>query len=262
LPSVINEVIKDMTEDVLLTERTDQVLVITLNRPRVMNAIDSSVSVGLAEALTELENDESLRAGVLTGAGRGFSAGMDLKSFHESGLPLGWEDLIRRGCTKPLVAALEGFALAGGLELALMCDLFVAARGTKLGIPETSVGLFAAGGGINRLVARLPLSVALEMALTARPILAEDAAQHGLVNKLTEPGETLSEAVKLAGLIASNAPLAVVASKRLMRSCQGQTEEAYWRLQGPPMRAVLASRDAREGAASFLEKRQAEWTGQ
>ena len=245
----------------VLTERRDRVLVITLNRPDAMNAINGDLSNGLWSAIQDLNGDPGLTAGVLTGAGRGFCAGMDLKAFSRG------EDIgpmikfIRAGSEKPLICAIEGFALAGGLELALSCDLLVAARGAKLGIPEVGVGLLAAGAGLFRLPGRVGYGKAMEMAITADPITAEEAAEHGLVARLTDPGSALQEALSLAERIARNAPLAVAASKQLIRATQGSTEEELWALQRPLQERVFASDDAKEGPLAFAEKRPPEWSG-
>ena len=245
----------------VLTERRDRVLVITLNRPEAMNAINGDLSNGLWSAIQDLNNDPGLTAGVLTGNGRGFCAGMDLKAFSR-GEDIGpMVKFIRAGSEKPLICAIEGFALAGGLELALSCDLLVAARGAKLGIPEVGVGLLAAGAGLFRLPGRVGYGKAMEMAITADPITAEEAAEHGLVARLSEPGEALDTALALAERIARNAPLAVAASKQLIRATQGSTEDELWALQRPLQKKVFASADAKEGPRAFAEKRRPEWSG-
>tara|TARA_Y100000815_G_scaffold164196_1_gene148966 strand:+ start:18 stop:731 length:714 start_codon:yes stop_codon:yes gene_type:complete len=236
-------------------------MVITLNRPEAMNAINGALSEGLRSAVEDLDSDSGLTAGVLTGAGKGFCSGMDLKAFSR-GEDIGpMLEFVQNGATKPLVGAIEGFALAGGLELALSCDLLVAARGAKLGIPEVGVGLFAAGAGLFRLPGRVGYGTAMEMAITGDPITAEEAADHGLVSRLTEPGEALSAALVLAERIARNAPLAVAASKQLIRATQGATEEELWKIQRPHMATVWKSDDAKEGPRAFAEKRPPEWTG-
>ena len=248
-------------ESAVLTERRGRVLVITLNRPEAMNAINGALSEGLWSAVQELDSDSGLTAGVVTGAGKGFCSGMDLKAFSR-GEDIGpMLEFVQNGAAKPLVGAIEGFALAGGLELALSCDLLVAARGAKLGIPEVGVGLFAAGAGLFRLPGRVGYGTAMEMAITGDPITAEEAADHGLVSRLTEPGEALSAALVLAERIAQNAPLAVAASKQLIRATQGATEEELWKIQRPHMATVWKSGDAKEGPRAFAEKRPPEWTG-
>jgi enoyl-CoA hydratase len=245
----------------VLTEQRGRVLLITLNRPEAMNAINGALSHGLVEAVEQLDVDPGLTAGVLTGAGRGFCAGMDLKAFSRG------EDLgpmmrfIRHGAQKPLIGAIEGFALAGGLELALTCDLLVASKGVKLGIPEAGVGLFAAAGGLVRLPIRVGFGKAMEMAITADPITAEEAFELGLVSRLTEPGQAVEVAMQLAERVARNAPLAVAASKQLVRLSQGVTEDEFWELQNPLSTRVFTSNDAKEGPKAFAEKRRPEWTG-
>jgi enoyl-CoA hydratase len=250
-----------MDDEVVLLERRGAVLLITLNRPHALNAIDTGLARGLTVAVAELDRDASLTAGILTGAGRAFCSGMDLKAFAASGPPRGFDAFIRAGTAKPLIAAIEGFALAGGLEIALVCDLLVAARGAKLGIPETRVGLFAAGGALFRLPRRVPYGIAMEMALTAEPISAEQAHEFGLVSRLAEPGEAVPTAFELAERIARNGPLGVVASKQLIRDTGALPEDQAWRAQEPAAERVFASEDAREGPRAFAEKRMPVWSG-
>ncbi len=248
-------------ESAVLTERRDRVLLITLNRPDAMNAINGALSTGLVEAVAELDGDPSLTAGVLTGNGRGFCAGMDLKAFAR-GEDIGpMMQFIRDGSEKPLIGAIEGFALAGGLELALACDLLVAAEGVKLGIPEAGVGLFAAGGGLLRLPSRVGYGKAMEMALTADPITAEEGHEYGLIARLTEKGGAVDGAIALAERIARNAPLAVAASKQLIRATQGATDDEFYDIQAPLSAKVFTSNDAAEGPRAFAEKRTPDWTG-
>ena len=247
--------------DEVLTERRDRVLLITLNRPKARNAVNTALARALTAAIEELDGDDGLTAGVLTGAGGGFCAGMDLKAFATEGPPKGFDDFLRNGAKKPLIAAIEGFAVAGGLEIALTCDLLVAAKGVKLGIPEVGVGLFAAGGALMRLPRLVPYGVAMEMALTGDPITAEKALEYGLVARIADPGKTVDEAIDLATRIAKNAPLSVAASKQLIVDSFGRTEEEFWKHQLPQMRKVFASEDAKEGPRSFAEKRAPKWTG-
>ena len=247
--------------EAVLTERRGRVLLITLNRPEAMNSINGALSHGLVVAVDELDGDAGLTAGVLTGAGRGFSAGMDLKAFGRGEDVGPMMQFIRTGSQKPLICAVEGFALAGGLELALTCDLIVAAKGAKFGIPETSVGLFAAAGGLVRLPNRVGYGKAMEMAITADPITAEEAFAHGMVVRLTEPGEAVATAMELAERVARNAPLAVAASKQLMRRSQGVSESDFWELQKEYFATVFGSNDSKEGPKAFAEKRPPEWTG-
>ena len=168
---------------------------------------------------------------------------------------------IEKGSTKPLIAAIEGFALAGGLELALGCDLLVAAENVKLGIPEAGVGLFAAGGAVFRLPRWVPYAVAMEMALTADPITAQQAKDYGLLSRVTEKGKAVDAALELAERIAKNAPLSVAASKTIVRNTQGMTDEEAWEYQKPFVRSVFSSEDAKEGPKAFAEKRAPIWSG-
>lgn len=251
----------ETSSDAVLTEQRGRVLLITLNRPDAMNAINGALSSGLWAAVERLNADDGLTAGVLTGNGRGFCSGMDLKAFSR-GEDIGpMMTFIQRGADKPLIGAIEGFALAGGLELALACDLLVAAEGAKLGIPEVNVGLFAAGGGLLRLPSRVGYGKAMEMAITGDPISAEEAAQFGLVSRVVERGTAVDAAMELAERVAKNAPLAVAASKQLIKATQGATEAEFWAVQQPLQMKVFTSDDAKEGPRAFAEKRAPEWTG-
>ena len=165
------------------------------------------------------------------------------------------------GSEKPLIAAVEGFALAGGLELALSCDLIVAAEGSRFGIPEVKVGLFAAGGGVIRLPSRVGYMKAMEMALTAEPIDADEALAAGMISRVTPSGGAVDGAMELASKIAANAPLGVAASKEIIKATQGTTEEDLWAMQGKLQATIFTSNDAREGPAAFAEKREPKWTG-
>jgi enoyl-CoA hydratase len=247
--------------DVFLTETHGRVRLITLNRPEAKNSVNTELGQALVAACQELDADDGITAGVLTGAGGGFSAGMDLKAFAKGGPPKGFNEFLQNGCQKPLIAAVEGFALAGGLEIALTCDLIVAAKGVKIGIPEVNKGLFAAGGGLFRLPNRVPYGVAMEMALTSDPITAEQAHEWGLVTRLAEPGKAAEVALALAERIARNAPLGVAASKQIIRGTRGLSEEESWALQGPFLGKVFTSEDAKEGPRAFAEKREPKWTG-
>ena len=247
--------------DAVQTAEVDGVLVITLNRPEVRNAIDSALSLGVLAALRALDADKDLRVGVLTGAGGTFCAGMDLKAFAASGLPKGIDDVLRHGCRKPLVAAVEGVAVGGGLELALIADLLVAASDARLGSPEVKFGLFPGGGALLRLPRHLPQSIVTELALTGEPLSAESAFAHGLVVRLCEPGHALDTALELARAIARNAPLGVDAALRLLRMAPGRTEEDLWAEQRRLVDAVFHSEDAQEGARAFAEKRPPQWSG-
>ncbi len=252
-------------EPVLLTERRGRVLVVTINRPAARNAITSAVAQGIAAALDELDADDGLRVGVLTGAGGGFCAGMDLKAFVTGDRPhvgdRGFAGITQRAAAKPLIAAIEGFAVAGGLEIALACDLIVAARGARLGIPEVKRSLVAAGGGLLRLPRVLPRAIAMEMALTGDPIDAERGHALGLVNRLAEPGAALAVALELAEAISANAPLALAATKRILNESLDWPDAEFFARQQPIVAPVMSSQDAREGATAFAEKRPPVWRG-
>ncbi|MGH2859146.1 MAG: crotonase/enoyl-CoA hydratase family protein [Solirubrobacteraceae bacterium] len=252
-------------EQQVLRERRGNVLLITINRPEQRNAVNATVANGIAAALDELDADEELAIGVLTGAGRGFCAGMDLKAFvaGESAWAgdRGFAGIAQRGSVKPLIAAVEGFAVAGGLEVALACDLIVAARGARLGIPEVKRSLVAAGGALLRLPRRLPRNVAMELALTGDPIDAERAHAFGLVNRLAEPGQALESALELAAAIAANGPLAIVASKRILDESPDWPDSEFFARQVQISGPVYRSDDAREGATAFAEKRAPVWRG-
>jgi enoyl-CoA hydratase len=247
--------------DAVETSALDDVLVITLNRPDARNAIDSAMSLGVLDALAQLDGDDDLRVGVLTGAGGTFCAGMDLKAFATDGLPTKIDDVFRKGCTKPLVAAIEGVAVGGGLEMALIADLLVAASDARLGSTEVKFGLFPGGGALLRLPRHLPQSLVAELAFTARLLSAQEAYAHGLVVRLSEPGDALESALELAAAIARNAPLGVAAVKQLLRLAPGRTEEELWAEQRRLVDEVFHSEDAREGAQAFAEKRPPEWRG-
>jgi enoyl-CoA hydratase len=249
----------------ILTERRERVLLITINRPDARNAVNAAVATGIAAAMDELDTDGELTLGILTGAGSGFCAGMDLKAFvaGESAWAgdRGFAGITQRASVKPLIAAIEGFAVAGGLEIALACDLIVAARGARLGIPEVKRSLVAAGGGLLRLPRVLPRGIAMELALTGDPITAERGYELGLVNRLAEPGESLAAAFALAAQIAPSAPLALAASKRILNESVDWTDAEFWARQGEIVGPVMSSEDAREGATAFAERRPPVWKG-
>jgi enoyl-CoA hydratase/crotonobetainyl-CoA hydratase len=239
-------------------EVRDAVGLITINRPEARNAIDPETGAGIASALRTVRNDASLRAAILTGAGdRSFSAGMDLRAFASGAdmSPFGEALQMLDECEKPVIAAINGAAVAGGFEIALRCDLIVAVREATFGLPEVKRGLVAAGGG-TRLPRRIPIAVALEMGLTGDPISAEEAQRLGLVNRVVESDELLPAAFELAARIAANGPLAVQATKRLMLAEIGPIDMgAIMAIAGP----VMASEDAREGATAFAERRPPSW---
>jgi enoyl-CoA hydratase len=247
------------------TERRGSVLLITIDRPEVRNAVNAAVAEGVAGALDELDSDDSLSVGVLTGAGGFFCAGMDLGAFVKGESPWfgdrGFAGIAQRASVKPLIAAIEGFAVAGGFEVALACDLIVAARGAKLGIPEAKRSLVAAGGALLRLPRRMPYHVVMELALTGDPLPAERFHEFGVVNRLAEPGSAVDAAFELAASIARNGPLAVAASKRILQEQFDWPSSEMFERQGAISGPVFVSEDAKEGAAAFKEKRDPVWQG-
>jgi enoyl-CoA hydratase len=250
--------------DELAIDRTDGVMVLTMSRPQARNAIDQALASSIAAAIDDLDQDDSLLVAVLTGADGTFCSGMDLKAFARGERVTthrGFGGLTERPPSKPVIAAVEGWALAGGCELALACDLLVAARGAHFGIPEVKRGLVAAAGGLSRLPLALPVQLAMELALTGDPITAERAHELGMVNRLTEPGAALDEALVLAHRIARNGPLAVRTSKWIMTTATRRDDPELWRQQAERVAAVMTSRDATEGATAFAEKREPRWTG-
>ena len=250
--------------DEVLTERQGRTLVITINRPEARNAFNLAVTKGLADAMDELDGTPELSVAIVTGAGGNFCAGMDLKAFVAGenvsipGRGIGFTEQPPR---KPVIAAVEGYALAGGTEIVLATDLVVAAKNAKFGIPEVKRGLVAAGGGLLRLPHRIPYQKALELALTGDNFTAEEAADWGFVNVLTEPGEALAGALALAERITKNGPLAVAATKEIIVKSAGWSEDEMWRKQSELIRPVFSSKDAIEGATAFAEKRAPNWTG-
>jgi enoyl-CoA hydratase/carnithine racemase len=252
--------------DEILYEAADGVAVITINRPEVRNAMNHDAAVAMEAALDRLDADDSVTVGIVTGAETMFCAGMDLKSLSAGG---GRPIADRRGafgiCTvppeKPLIAAVERFALGGGLEIALACDLIVVDSAAKLGLPEVKRGLVAAAGGVIRLPRRIPSALAMELALTADLLPPQRALELGLVSRVTEPGGTMAAARELAGKIAENAPLAIRTAKRIINeSADWEMADAFDR-QHPIVQAVRESDDAKEGALAFVEKRAPVWTG-
>jgi enoyl-CoA hydratase len=252
-------------EDAVRSERRGRVLLITINRPDQRNAVNAAVAEGIAGALNDLDADADLSVGVLTGAGKGFSAGMDLKAFVTGERPYagdrGFAGIVERPAEKPLIAAVEGFAVAGGLEIALACDLIVASRGARLGVPEVKRSLVAAGGALLRLPRTLPRNLAMELALTGDPLDAERGYELGLVNRLTESGGALAAALELAEAVAANGPLALRATKRILNESGDWPESEFFERQRDIVGPVMSSEDAREGATAFAEKRPPVWKG-
>jgi enoyl-CoA hydratase len=250
--------------DELLVERAGHTLVITINRPAARNAINAAVSHGLAAGVRRLDEDPGLRVAVLTGAGGNFCAGMDLKAFlagEDIAVPGGGLGFTERPPRKPIIAAVEGFALAGGTELALATDLIVASCEATFGLPEVRRGLAAGGGGLVRLPQRIPYQKAMELALTGDTLTAEQALAFGLVNTMTAPGESLTAALELADRIAANGPLAVAATKQVVAAARDWQQHEAFERQASILDPVFASQDAREGALAFAEKRSPIWQG-
>ena len=253
-------------ESVILTEPRGAVLVITINRPDARNSMNKAAAEAMGAALDRLDDDANLSVGVITGAGKGFSAGMDLKGFASGEFPVagdrGFAGIAQRSARKPLIAAVEGFALAGGLEIALACDIIVASREAKLGIPEVGVGLFAGAGALLRLPRRVGLGQAALLALTGKPISGEEGHRIGLVDRLVDTGSALTEALALADTIAANAPLALAASKAVLVDGFTKPDPEFWQWQQQFFQQVFTSKDALEGATAFAQKRPPNWQGE
>jgi len=256
--------VTDNSENVVLVEQRDRILIITINRPEAKNAVNAAVSRGLADAVDRLDDDPGLSVGIVTGAGGSFCAGMDLKAFARGenvvveGRGMGFTE---RPPVKPLIAAVEGYGLAGGMELALATDLIVASKNGAFGIPEVKRGLVAGGGGLLRLPQRIPPAIAMELALTGDVLPAVRAHELGLVNVLAEPGQVLDAAIALAEKITANGPLAVAATKRIITESRGWSPNEMWSQQRRILTPVFSSNDAKEGAIAFAEKRPPKWTG-
>jgi enoyl-CoA hydratase len=254
------------SDAVLLTEVRDHTLILTLNRPHAKNAFDAALSQALSDALDDFESDAALRVAVLTGAGGSFSAGMDLKamlrgeqSFTEK---RGGFGIMALPPNKPIIAAVEGYAVAGGLELALSCDLIVATEASKLGLPEVKRGLVAVGGALFRLPRRIPYHVVMELALTGELHPAERFRELGLISRVVPEGGALDAALELARCIADNGPLATAATKQIMFKAADWTEAEAWPAHRKIANTALRSRDAAEGARAFAEKRAPVWRGE
>jgi enoyl-CoA hydratase len=247
------------------TEQHGRTLVITIDRPEVRNAIDFPTAEALATALDDLDRRADIFVGVITGAGGTFCAGMDLKAFLAGRKPSvdgrGFAGIVRRPPEKPLIAAVEGYALGGGFEIALASDLIVAADDAVFGLPEVARGLVASGGGLLRLQHRVPLSLALEWTLTGKRIPAALAHEVHLVNRLAPSGSALDAAFELATEIASNGPLATRASKQIIHGSTGRPLSETFAWQQPIADMVRSSADAKEGARAFVERRTPHWTG-
>ncbi|RVQ65019.1 crotonase/enoyl-CoA hydratase family protein [Croceicoccus ponticola] len=249
----------------VLIEKIGHTLVITINRPAQRNAVNRAVSMAIADALDRLDSEDDLRVGILTGASGNFCSGMDLRAFVEGERPelegRGFGGLTEAPPRKPLIAAVEGYALAGGCELALACDLIVAADDATFGLPEVCRGLVAGSGGLIRMARKVPPAIALEYALTGNRMAAPIAQQWGMINRLVPSGQALTEALALASEIAANAPLSVMMSKRIVEESGAWAPAEIWDCQRPLVDSVLASDDAQEGARAFTEKRDPVWSG-
>jgi enoyl-CoA hydratase len=241
--------------------------IITINRPEARNAVNADVANGIEEAIDRLEDDDSLWVGILTGVPPVFSAGADLKEINAGRAASlttargGFGGITRRARTKPIIAAVDGPALAGGTEITLACDLIVASETATFGIPEVKRCLVAAGGGLFRLPRKLPFNVAMELTLTGDPITAERAHQFGLVNVLCSGGQALEKAKELSARIEANAPIAVRESRKVVYAAMTEDEDTGWRLSGEAMMKAMSSEDMKEGLTAFIEKRPPQWTG-
>jgi enoyl-CoA hydratase len=248
----------------VLTEIRDGILIITINRPEAKNAMSKAAAEGIAAALEQLDAYNDLRVGIVTGAGGTFCSGMDLKGFLRGEVPYapgrGFGGITQKSAAKPLIAAVDGFALAGGLEVAIACDMIVANENARFGIPEVKRGLAAAAGGLMRLPKKIPPHIAMELALTGDFIDAKRAYELGLVNRITS-GPALDAALELAQIVAGNGPLAVKKSKQVMVESAEWSEAEMWQKQNDTLGNLFATNDAREGAAAFAEKRKPNWTG-
>ena len=247
-------------------EVSDGIQIITINRPQAKNAITIDTAVEMAAAFEEMDARDDVRIGILTGSGATFSSGMDLKDFARTGKRSvvegkGFAGFVEAPPKKPLIAAVEGYALAGGCEMVLACDLVVAASDASFGLPELKRGLVPGSGGMMRLPRRIPYHIAMEVVLTGDMFAAQRAHQFGLVNVLTEPGFALAGAITLARRICENGPLAIQTAKRLINEGLDWPSDQMFDLQRPRMAHIFTSLDAREGATAFAEKRKPVWQG-
>ena len=248
----------------VITEAKGGVLIVTINRPEAKNAMNKAAAEAISAAMDRLEAEDDLRVAILTGAGGTFCSGMDLKGFLRGESPSvpgrGFGGLSQWTPKKPVIAAVDGYALAGGMELALSCDLIVANVNSKFGIPEAKRGLAAAAGGLIKLPRQIPPRIAMELALTGDFIDAQRAYELGFINRIVE-GPAIDGARELAARIAENGPLALIASKAIVRDSHEWTEAEMWDKQAAYIGPVFTSSDAREGAAAFAEKRKPNWQG-
>ena len=251
--------------DEVLVDVADGIMTVTLNRPEAKNAANKALAEGVAAAMDELDSNDDIRVAILTGAGGTFCSGMDLKAFVSGETPTvegrGFGGLTEKPPAKPLIAAVEGYALAGGLELMISCDLIVAADTAKFGIPEVKRGLAAAAGGLVRLPRQVPPRLAMELALTGDFVSAGRAAEMGLINRVVPDGTALDAAKELAATICANGPLAVKVSKQVMAESADWSSDEMWEKQQALVMPVFTSEDAIEGATAFAEKRAPNWKG-
>jgi enoyl-CoA hydratase len=240
-------------------------MTVTLNRPEAKNAANRAVAVGVAAAMDQLDADDSIRVAIITGAGGTFCAGMDLKAFVSGEMPMvegrGFAGLTEATPRKPLIAAIEGYALAGGMELAISCDLIVAADNAKFGIPEVKRGLAAAAGGLMKLPRQIPSRLAMELAITGDFMTSQRAYEIGLVNQIVPAGTALEAAKVLAAKIAANGPLAVAVSKQVIQESADWSSDEMWKKQQDLVMPIFGSEDAMEGSIAFAEKRAPNWKG-
>jgi enoyl-CoA hydratase len=252
-------------EQAVLVDVAEGVMTVTLNRPEAKNAANKAVADGIAAAMDELDGNDDIRVAIITGAGGTFCSGMDLKAFVSGEFPLvkgrGFAGITEAPPRKPLIAAVEGYALAGGLEIAISCDLIIAADNARFGIPEVKRGLAAAAGGLMKLPRQMPPRLAMELALTGDFITAQRAYEMGLINKVVEAGTALAAAQEMAATISANGPLAVAISKQLIVDSADWNAEEMWRKQEALILPVMVSEDAIEGATAFAEKRAPNWKG-
>ena len=251
--------------DEVLVDVSDGIMTVTLNRPKAKNAANRALAEGVAAAMDQLDSDDNIHVAILTGAGGTFCAGMDLKAFVSGETPVvegrGFAGLTEATPRKPLIAAVEGYALAGGLELAISCDLIVTADDAKFGIPETKRGLAAAAGGLMKLPRQIPPRLAMELALTGDFISAQRAYETGLVNEVVPSGTALEAAKALAARIVANGPLAVAVSKQVILQSEDWSADEMWQKQQELVMPVFGSEDAMEGSIAFAEKRAPNWKG-
>ena len=254
------------TPKAVVFEKANGLGIITINRPASRNAIDREAALGIAAAIDEIENDPAVRVGILTGAGGTFCAGLDLKAFLRGDVVKfpkgGFAGLAEAEIAKPMIAAIEGYALAGGFELALACDLIVASSEAKFGLPEVKRGLVARAGGMVRLPRQLPYRIAMELLLDGELVPAPRLAGYGLLNRIVEPGVALDVAIELGAAIARNGPMAVTVTKRILRESQDWNSQEMFARQAEMADPVFRSADAREGALAFAEKREPVWSGE